>query len=53
MKKEGRGKSREKKDRGRKVITWLEVRAMKKAEKRERGERKGKTEREKSLHGRK
>ncbi len=45
-----RGKEREKEDRGRKVIRWLEVRAMKKEEKEERGERR-KTEREKSLDG--
>ncbi len=45
-----RGKGRKMEDRGRKVITWLEVRAMKKEEKEERGERR-KTEGEKSLHG--
>ncbi len=45
-----RGKGREKEDRERKVITWLEVRAMKIEEKEEREERR-KTEREKSLHG--
>jgi hypothetical protein len=45
-----RGKGREQDDRERKVITWLEVRAMKKAEKEERGESRM-TEREKSLHG--
>ncbi len=34
-----RGKGREEEDRERKVITWLEVRAMKKEEKEEKGER--------------
>ncbi len=37
-----RGKGREEEDRGRKVITWLEERAMKKAKIEERGERRKK-----------